>query len=180
MLSGPRRHRSPSLASSGTRNPSPQELKRAARGCPSTYTGIMADPAVRDVEEGDVLTQYLASGKKKNKRYFWVSAADGVIMWDKKKSTRPNKIAQLISVEPAPAVRDARQWFTAIDADGLGELDSDELADLYRQATGEKLGKSRLKQAMHEMDGDGNGKINFYEFEVLKLMKSVLKMMNFH
>ena len=140
----------------------------------------MADPAVRDVEEGDVLTQYLASGKKKNKRYFWVSAADGVIMWDKKKSTRPNKIAQLISVEPAPAVRDARQWFTAIDADGLGELDSDELADLYRQATGEKLGKSRLKQAMHEMDGDGNGKINFYEFEVLKLMKSVLKMMNFH
>lgn len=122
------------------------------------------DPCVRDVAEGGVLTMYLASGKKKHKRYFWVDVQSGLIMWDKKKRFPPNKVEQLVRVEARPAVRDAHEWFRAIDADGSGQLNSDELATLYRRATGEKLSKKQLKQAMHEMDTDGSGAISFEEF----------------
>jgi hypothetical protein len=122
------------------------------------------EPCVRDVAEGGVLTMYLATGKKKHKRYFWVDVQSGLIMWDKKKKYPPNKVEQLVGVEARPAVRDAKEWFRAIDADGSGQLNSDELATLYMRATGEKLGKKQLKQAMHEMDTDGSGAISFEEF----------------
>ena len=129
------------------------------------YAGeLEIDPCVRDVAEGGVLTMYLASGKKKHKRYFWVDVQSGLIMWDKKKRFPPNKVEQLVGVDSRPAVRDAREWFGVIDADGSGQLNSDELATLYRRATGEKLSKKQLKQAMHEMDTDGSGAISFEEF----------------
>ena len=120
---------------------------------------------IRVVEEGGVLTHYLPTGKKKNDRYFWVSIERGTLSWDKKKNAKPNKTEPLLSVEPRPAVKDARQWFDTIDADGSGSLDVNELATLYRTARDEKLSKKELKAAMVEMDSDGSGTIEFAEFE---------------
>ena len=128
------------------------------------------------VEEGGVLTMYLASGKKKHDRYFWVSVDESegscTLCWDKpdvgrKKSRdggKANKSERLVSVEPAPAIRSARSWFELIDADGSGELDAKELSTLYKLARGEKLSKQMLKDAMSQMDTDGNGTVGFDEF----------------
>ena len=64
---------------------------------------------VRAVVEGDQLTMYLTTGKKKHKRYFWVDEQSGDIMWDKRgKTLPPNKKERLIFVEDkAATVRDA-------------------------------------------------------------------------
>ena len=112
-----------------------------------------------------MLTMYLASGKKKHDRSFWVNAADGMISWDKKKSPKANKTLQLEKVDSEPTVRTAQEWFDAIDTDRSGELDQDELAELYLQARGEKLKGKLLKSAMRTMDIDGDGSISFDEFE---------------
>ena len=119
------------------------------------------------VAEGGVLTLYLASGKRKHDRHFWVTrrGAEARLSWDKSKSAKPNKTETLVRVEPAPVVKTARQWFDEIDADSSGELDRKELATLYKRARGEKLPKRRLEDAMAVMDRDGDGQISFDEFE---------------
>eukprot|EP01046_Picozoa_sp_COSAG06_P046076 COSAG06_NODE_6475_length_2919_cov_114.983333_1_plen_267_part_10 len=64
---------------------------------------------VRAVVEGDQLTMYLTTGKKKHKRYFWVDEQSGDIMWDKRgKTLPPNKKERLTLVDDkAATVRDA-------------------------------------------------------------------------
>eukprot|EP01048_Picozoa_sp_COSAG05_P010729 COSAG05_NODE_963_length_6408_cov_4.077984_2_plen_167_part_00 len=57
----------------------------------------------------------------------------------------------LRGVEAQPAIKTAREWFDLIDADGSGELKAGELAELYRQARGEKLRKQSLKDAMAQV-----------------------------
>lgn len=128
--------------------------------------GRMSDAAaIVAVETGSTLAMYLASGKKKHDRLFWVSPSDGTLAWDKKKSAKPNKIEPVLSVGSEPAVKNARQWFESMDADGSGEIDEQELAELYQQARGEKLSKKQLKAAMAAMDQDGGGTVDFEEFD---------------
>ena len=71
------------------------------------------------VQSGGVLTMYLASGKRKHDRYFWVG--DGrVLSWDKKKAKpgkKANKSERLESVSPNPEIRSANEWFAMIDAE---------------------------------------------------------------
>lgn len=101
--------------------------------------------AVKDMENGGVLTMYLQSGKKKHDRYFWLENGN-TICWDKKR-TKPgkaNKAGALVSFEPAPATRTAREWFDYFDEDHSGELDAEELAQLYQKARGEKLKKKEV------------------------------------
>ena len=145
--------------------------------------------AMSVVEEGAVLARYLPTGKLKNSRYFWVSVEEGALCWDKKKNQKPNKTSPLVSVQPEPVLKSAREWFDTIDADGSGELDATELATLYRTARDEKLSKKELAAAMvcdalsllshmyphtqlrrprgeqEEMDADGSGSVDFAEFE---------------
>ena len=104
--------------------------------------------AMSVVEEGAVLAQYLPTGKLKNSRYFWVSVEEGTLCWDKKKNQKANKTAPLLSVQPEPVLKSAREWFDTIDADGSGELDATELATLYRTAREETLSKKDLTAAM--------------------------------
>lgn len=101
----------------------------------STSSHEMADAtAMNFCEEGGMLTMYLASGKRKHDRVFWVNTSTGVISWDKKRSNKPNKSEIVSAVEGAPAIKSAREWFDFIDADSSGELDSAELAELYKKA----------------------------------------------
>lgn len=104
--------------------------------------------AVKEMETGGSLTMYLLSGKKKHDRFFWLENGN-TICWDKKK-TKPgksNKAGILVSFEPAPATKTAREWFDFFDSDRSGELDAEELAQLYRQARGEKLKKKEVRLA---------------------------------
>ncbi len=101
--------------------------------------------AVKAMEDGGVLTMYLQSGKKKHDRYFWLENGN-TICWDKKR-TKPgksNKAGVLMSFEPEPATKTAREWFDFFDDDHSGELDAEELAQLYRSARGEKLKKKEV------------------------------------
>lgn len=54
-------------------------------------------------------------------------------------------------------------------------LDHSELANLYRQARGEKLSGKELKTAMAAMDADGSGKIEFFEFEAWSVSRPHLR-----
>ena len=123
--------------------------------------------ATNYVTAGGTLTMYLASGKKKHERVFWVEQG-GMLSWDKKKAKpgkKANKSFPLMSVEPSPAIKSAREWFDMIDADGSGDIDVEELQELYKRARGEKLKGSMLKDAMAQMDTDKSGTIDFSEFE---------------
>ena len=58
--------------------------------------------------------------------------------------------------------------------DKSGELDSSELATLYKQARGEKLSGRELKTAMACMDADKSGTIEFSEFEAWSVLAAVV------
>jgi hypothetical protein len=122
--------------------PAPAPVARV----PSADVELRRRKAVRDMQEGGVLTMYLQSGKKKHDRHFWLENGS-TICWDKKK-TKPgkaNKSGAILSFEPTPATKTAREWFDMIDADGSGELDAEELAELYQKARGEKLKKKEVR-----------------------------------
>ena len=123
--------------------------------------------AVAFVEFGGVLTIYLASGKRKHDRFFWVDAP--ALAWDKKRKAgkKPNKHSVIVAVEAnaATVVRSGREWFDMIDTDASGQLDATELSVLYKRARGEKLSNSSLKAAMAQLDTDGSGNVSFREFE---------------
>ena len=55
------------------------------------------------VAEGGVLTLYLASGKRKHDRHFWVTrrGAEARLSWDKSKSAKPNKSGKKRKVHKA-------------------------------------------------------------------------------
>lgn len=57
-----------------------------------------------------------------------------------------------------------RGLFDDIDEDGSGVLDRGEIAELARKLLGKPLTKREIDAAMEEMDGDGNGEIDFEEF----------------
>ena len=119
------------------------------------------------VEAGGVLTMYLASGKKKHDRYFWLEGdAPARLCWDKKRREGARKSFPLRSVSDEPTIRSGTAWFKAIDADGSGSLDAAEVASLYRQAHGESLSGAELAAAIRQMDTDGNGEISEEEFLV--------------
>ena len=116
-----------------------------AAEAPQADVELQRREAVKAMEDGGVLTMYLQSGKKKHDRYFWLENGK-TICWDKKR-TKPgksNKSGALVSFEPAPATKTARQWFDFFDEDHSGELDAEELAQLYRSARGEKLKKKEV------------------------------------
>merc|ERR1719440_1837239 len=100
-----------------------------------------------------MMSQYAASGKRKNERFFWMDGTQ--LKWAKKMNAQvANKQGQLAGIVDGPGIKDAAQWFRETDSDSSGELDQNELAQLYRKATGEKLGKKQLAAAMREMDTD--------------------------
>ena len=122
-----------------------------------------ADAAGRDFEGS--LDMYLASGKKKHARYFWLEGTK--LCWDtkRKETGKANKSEQLIAVEAAPAIKSAREWFQQIDANKSGQIDAHELAELYKQARGEKLKSKVVSKAMADMGSNGSGKCDLKEFE---------------
>ena len=61
--------------------------------------------------------------------------------------------------------KDARAMFTDLDVDGSGALDEKEFAKLCRDL-GRKLSKKAMAEAMAEMDRDGNGTVEWREFEI--------------
>jgi hypothetical protein len=56
-----------------------------------------------------------------------------------------------------------RKKFEALDADGSGTLDEDELKGLLAEI-GLKLSRGQLRKAMARMDGDESGEVDFAEF----------------
>ena len=115
------------------------------------------------------LTIYLASGKKKHPRFFWVDASyvpgDARISWGKTLRSKTCKTKTLISIDDKPTMRDPRTMFDEVDDDGSGYLDPAEVAVLYKKARGEALTKKGLKEAMAQMDTDGDNQVEFAEFE---------------
>ena len=111
------------------------------------------------------LDMYLASGKLKHARCFWLEGAK--LCWDtkRKETGKANKSEPLVAIEDAPATKTAKEWFQTIDADNSGYLDAAELAELYKKARGEKLKGKALQNAMTQMDTDGGGTIELDEFE---------------
>ena len=80
---------SSSSAASAAQMPSPEPELDA----------LAIQQAVAFVEFGGVLTIYLASGKRKHDRFFWVDAP--ALAWDKKKKVakKPNKYSVIVAVE---------------------------------------------------------------------------------
>ena len=117
--------------------------------------------------QGVQLTMYLASGKVKHERWFWLERAR--LCWDKRPAAErrgaANKKEKLLGVEPSPAIRSASEWFKMIDADGTGALAASELQTLYKKALGKKLKGRELTSAMTEMDTSGDNQIELAEFE---------------
>ena len=118
--------------------------------------------------EGE-LTIYLASGKRKHSRFFWVDQNEETglvqISWGKSLRSKTCKTKSLIAVEEKPTLRDPRTIFDEVDDDGSGSLDISELELLYKKARGESLSKKELKNAMAQMDTDGDNQVQFDEFE---------------
>eukprot|EP01086_Lenisia_limosa_P012781 TRINITY_DN41372_c0_g1_i1.p1 TRINITY_DN41372_c0_g1~~TRINITY_DN41372_c0_g1_i1.p1 ORF type:complete len:617 (-),score=277.55 TRINITY_DN41372_c0_g1_i1:70-1884(-) len=56
-----------------------------------------------------------------------------------------------------------RMTFQEFDADGSGEIDSDELASVMKKL-GEKVTPEAMKNMIKEVDTDGNGTVSFTEF----------------
>jgi hypothetical protein len=71
--------------------------------------------------EGE-LTIYLASGKKKHSRFFWVDQTEDAglvqISWGKSLRSKTCKTRALIAVEGTPTMRDPRTMFDEVDDDG--------------------------------------------------------------
>ena len=61
--------------------------------------------AASRIRGGDTLAMYLATGKKKHDRVFWVDTAGlpCMVCWGKKKGGRSFKREELRGVEPTPA-----------------------------------------------------------------------------
>ena len=141
----------------------------AAAGRAEAEAAEAADAAGGDFEGS--LDIYLASGKKKHARYFWLEGTK--LCWDKERKTgkagktrrKSGKSEQLIAVNGALEIKSAKEWFQQIDANNSGQLDADELAELYKLARGEKLKYKDLSKAMAEMDSDGSGTCDLEEFE---------------
>ena len=120
----------------------------------------------------DDLTIYLASGKKKHPRIFWLTpppdsqSQNGPLLhWGKKQNGRQAKVETLLRVVDKPTIPDAERLFYDMDDDDSGYLDATEVAQLYKKARGEKLSKSSLAAAMREMDSDGNNQVTMDEFQ---------------
>jgi len=127
----------------------------------------MADvgSALRTLRAGRTeMVIYRASGRRKHERWFGLDADSLQLSWSKSARGKAHKSERLVRVIPDAAVPDARALFDETDADGSGELDASEVAQLYRKARGQKLGKSDLKAAMAQMDSDGDGRVDFAEF----------------
>ena len=142
------------------------------------------DATLRELEaNGGTLAIYMPTGKKKHDRFFQVCSDDCSITWGKKKvggdaigspvkgnsplkrtSNGPKKKEQVVSFEPHPAVKDARQWFERFDHTKSGYLVKQDLVELYQVAREEKLSAKHLTTAMAEMDNSGDGKISVDEF----------------
>ena len=123
------------------------------------------DSVKRLLEDGGPLTVHFVTGKRKHRRMFWVSTSHGTISWDKEKSPEPSRTELLQSVQSAPVIKGAQEWFDSIAGDGSGYLDGAGLSLLYTQATGETLGKQQLRAAMKTMDLDDSGSIEYGAFE---------------
>ena len=145
-------------------------LTNSAPGEPTTSSIDQAEVVVDAqakafVHNGSSLRQYLASGKKKNKRVFWVQGTN--LAWGtRKKPSNPNKSHALKGVLDQPVVQSAKEWFDAVDASKNGKLDASELRLLYQRARGENLSSSKVRKAMRQMDTSGDGAIDFEEFDV--------------
>ena len=114
------------------------------------------------------LKVYLASGKEKHARWFWLTPQLGtrkiLLHWGKKLNGKGSKTAMLLHVLDKPTMRDPDQLFRDMDDDNSGSLDETEVSILYKKARGEKLSKANLSAAMCEMDGDGSGDVSIDEF----------------
>ena len=111
------------------------------------------------------LTIYLASGKAKHPRNFWLHEATCQVSWGKSFKAKKCKTETLMRVVDQPKIPNAKELFEDMDADSSGRLDKDEVAQLYKKARGQKLRKSDLTAAMKEMDDDNSGEVDLSEFE---------------
>lgn len=116
------------------------------------------------MEEGSEMMMYLASGKKKHKRTFWLQGK--TLSWDKRKGSSPKKSGEVTRFKPQASIRTAREWFEHMDADNSGAIDEEEVRDLHRQACGKALKQKELRDAMKMMDIDGSGTVEYEEFAI--------------
>jgi Ca2+-binding EF-hand superfamily protein len=57
-----------------------------------------------------------------------------------------------------------KDMFSAVDEDGSGAIDSDEVAELVNKIFGTRMGPEQLQRCMDDMDPDGSGEVDFGEF----------------
>ena len=104
------------------------------------------DDAIGLIEEGGCLAIYYASGKKKHDRFFSADCERGVLSWRKTgkfAGAAGGKTMQLVAVEETIHLKTAREWFDAVDFDGDGVLDTDQLSALYLRARGTVSARSK-------------------------------------
>jgi hypothetical protein len=84
----------------------------------SMLRGHSVSDAVAAVQEGSELTVYLATGKQKHRRFFWVhrSSSNGLLQlcWGKKKGAKKHETETLHGVLPGPDIKSAEELFQEV------------------------------------------------------------------
>ena len=98
--------------------PEPTAAQKEEKLRKSMLDSHSVEEAVKAVQEGSELTMYLATGKKKHSRFFWVqgSSGDGMLKlcWGKKKGTSRHKTETLHAILPEPDVSSAEDLFREV------------------------------------------------------------------
>ena len=98
--------------------PEPTVAQKEERRRRSMLDGHSVEAAVKAVQDGSELTMYLATGKKKHSRFFWVQRSSGdstlKLCWGKKKGTSRHKTETLHAILPEPDVSSAEDLFREV------------------------------------------------------------------
>ena len=97
------------------------------------------------------LACYDGLGKKKNDRIFSVDLQmyPPIVTWKIKATSKKGKSMALRDVHDGTRIPTARQIFQHMDADGNGQLDEQEVAEVHRVTMGKKLVRNPLNETLH-------------------------------
>ncbi|KAJ8601194.1 hypothetical protein CTAYLR_003229 [Chrysophaeum taylorii] len=103
---------------------------------------------------------------------YWVNAATGEASYATPAEVRffvPDALMAEAGLYLTPEIfRNLEAQFAAIDVDGSGAINEDELGLLISRATGEEnLSRSRIRGLIREVDVDGSGEIDFDELVLI-------------
>ena len=97
--------------------PEPTAAQKEDDRLKTMLNGHSVDEALKAVQEGSELTMYLATGKKKHSRFFWVRPCDNgtvQLCWGKKKGTSRHKAETLHAVLPQLDIDNAEALFREV------------------------------------------------------------------